>query len=31
MAKKMPEMEDYKYGFRDEHESIFQIGKRLNS
>ena len=29
MAKKMPEMEDYKYGFRDEHKSIFQSGKGL--
>ena len=31
MAKQMPEMEDYKYGFRDEHKSIFQIRKRFNS
>lgn len=29
MAKSMPEMEDYKYGFRDEHKSIFQSGKGL--
>jgi len=29
MAKTMPEMEDYKYGFRDEHKSIFQSGKGL--
>ena len=29
MAKQMPEMEDYKYGFRDEHKSIFQSGKGL--
>ncbi|HIW33519.1 MAG TPA: Fe-S cluster assembly protein SufB [Candidatus Paenibacillus intestinavium] len=29
MAKSMPEMEEYKYGFRDEHKSIFQSGKGL--
>ena len=29
MAKQMPDMEDYKYGFRDEHKSIFQSGKGL--
>jgi Fe-S cluster assembly protein SufB len=29
MAKKSPEMEEYKYGFRDEHESIFKTGKGL--
>ncbi|MCC2685760.1 MAG: Fe-S cluster assembly protein SufB, partial [Paenibacillaceae bacterium] len=29
MAKKMPEMEDYKYGFRDEHQSVFHSGKGL--
>ncbi|OXM84238.1 Fe-S cluster assembly protein SufB [Paenibacillus rigui] len=29
MAKKMPEMEDYKYGFRDEHKAVFQSGKGL--
>ncbi|MFS0727266.1 Fe-S cluster assembly protein SufB [Paenibacillus sp. 1P07SE] len=29
MAKKMPEMEDYKYGFRDEHKAIFESGKGL--
>jgi Fe-S cluster assembly protein SufB len=29
MAKQMPEMEAYKYGFRDEHKSIFQSGKGL--
>ena len=29
MAKQMPEIEDYKYGFRDEHKSIFQSGKGL--
>ncbi|GAA4835921.1 Fe-S cluster assembly protein SufB [Paenibacillus vulneris] len=29
MAKKMPEMEDYKYGFRDEHKAVFQTGKGL--
>ncbi|MCK9861758.1 Fe-S cluster assembly protein SufB [Paenibacillus sp. ATY16] len=25
----MPEMEDYKYGFRDEHKAVFQSGKGL--
>ena len=30
MAKKMPEMEAYKYGFRDEHEIDFQIRKGFN-
>lgn len=30
MAKKMPEIDVYKYGFRDEHKSIFQTGKGLN-
>ncbi|BBI32330.1 Fe-S cluster assembly protein SufB [Cohnella abietis] len=29
MAKQMPEMEEYKYGFRDEHKAIFQSGKGL--
>lgn len=29
MAKKSPEIEEYKYGFRDEHESIFKTGKGL--
>ncbi|WP_240416257.1 Fe-S cluster assembly protein SufB [Paenibacillus periandrae] len=29
MAKQMPEMEAYQYGFRDEHESIFKSGKGL--
>jgi Fe-S cluster assembly protein SufB len=29
MAKQMPDLEDYKYGFRDEHKSIFQSGKGL--
>ncbi|MHA6530549.1 Fe-S cluster assembly protein SufB [Paenibacillus sp. BAC0078] len=29
MAKKAPDMGDYKYGFRDEHQSIFQSGKGL--
>ncbi|WP_020615975.1 Fe-S cluster assembly protein SufB [Paenibacillus daejeonensis] len=29
MAKKMPEMEEYKYGFRDEHKAIFESGKGL--
>ncbi len=31
MAKKMPELEAYKYGFRDEHKSIFQSGKGLSA
>ncbi|MEB3102412.1 Fe-S cluster assembly protein SufB [Ferviditalea candida] len=30
MAKKMPELEAYKYGFRDEHKAIFQSGKGLS-
>ncbi len=29
MAKSMPEMEEYKYGFRDEHKADIPIGKRL--
>ncbi len=29
MAKQMHEMEEYKYGFRDEHKAIFQSGKGL--
>lgn len=29
MAKKSPELEEYKYGFRDEHESVFKTGKGL--
>lgn len=29
MAKKMPEMEEYQYGFRDEHKAVFQSGKGL--
>ncbi|MEK3910443.1 Fe-S cluster assembly protein SufB [Paenibacillus sp. FSL H7-0331] len=29
MAKQMPEMEAYQYGFRDTHESIFKSGKGL--
>lgn len=29
MAKKMPEMEQYKYGFRDNHQSVFKSGKGL--
>ncbi|HTG69628.1 MAG TPA: Fe-S cluster assembly protein SufB [Candidatus Udaeobacter sp.] len=29
MAKSMPEMEDYKYGFRDEHKAVFESGKGL--
>ena len=31
MAKSMPEMEEYQYGFRDEHKAIFQIGKGLTA
>lgn len=29
MAKKMPELGEYKYGFRDEHKAVFQTGKGL--
>jgi len=29
MAKSMPDLGEYKYGFRDEHKSIFQSGKGL--
>jgi Fe-S cluster assembly protein SufB len=29
MAKQMPELEEYKYGFRDEHKAVFQTGKGL--
>ncbi|WP_128894646.1 Fe-S cluster assembly protein SufB [Longirhabdus pacifica] len=29
MAKKMPEIGEYKYGFRDEHKAVFQTGKGL--
>jgi len=29
MAKQMPELEEYKYGFRDEHKAVFQSGKGL--
>lgn len=29
MAKKMPELGEYKYGFRDEHRAVFQTGKGL--
>jgi Fe-S cluster assembly protein SufB len=29
MAKQMPDLEEYKYGFRDEHKAIFQSGKGL--
>jgi Fe-S cluster assembly protein SufB len=29
MAKKMPELSDYQYGFRDEHKAVFQTGKGL--
>lgn len=31
MAKKMPELGAYKYGFRDEHQSIFDTGKGLTA
>ena len=31
MAKKCPELEEYKYGFRDEHKAIFQSGKGLTA
>ncbi|WP_274652329.1 Fe-S cluster assembly protein SufB [Paenibacillus humicola] len=29
MAKQMPDLEEYKYGFRDEHKAVFQSGKGL--
>lgn len=29
MAKKMPEIEEYKYGFRDEHQAVFRSQKGL--
>lgn len=29
MAKKMPELGEYRYGFRDEHQAVFQTGKGL--
>ncbi|MEJ9208967.1 Fe-S cluster assembly protein SufB, partial [Paenibacillus larvae] len=29
MAKEMPELGEYKYGFRDEHKAVFQTGKGL--
>jgi Fe-S cluster assembly protein SufB len=29
MAKQLPDLEEYKYGFRDEHKAIFQSGKGL--
>lgn len=29
MAKKMPDIGEYKYGFRDEHKAVFQTGKGL--
>lgn len=29
MAKKMPELSEYQYGFRDEHKAVFQTGKGL--
>jgi Fe-S cluster assembly protein SufB len=29
MAKQMPEISEYQYGFRDEHKAIFQTGKGL--
>jgi len=31
MAKKAPELEEYKYGFRDEHKAVFQTGKGLTA
>jgi len=31
MAKQMPEIGEYKYGFRDEHKAVFQTGKGLNA
>lgn len=31
MAKKMPEIGEYKYGFRDEHKAVFQSGKGLTA
>ncbi|HZG77381.1 MAG TPA: Fe-S cluster assembly protein SufB, partial [Paenibacillus sp.] len=31
MAKQMPDIGEYKYGFRDEHKAIFQSGKGLNA
>jgi Fe-S cluster assembly protein SufB len=31
MAKKMPELEEYKYGFRDEHRAVFQSEKGLSA
>ena len=30
MAKKMPELGEYRYGFRDEHKAVFQTGKGLS-
>jgi Fe-S cluster assembly protein SufB len=30
MAKQMPELEAYKYGFRDEHKAVYQTGKGLS-
>jgi len=29
VAKKMPELGEYKYGFRDEHKAVYQTGKGL--
>ena len=29
MAKQMPEISEYQYGFRDEHQAVFQTGKGL--
>jgi len=29
MAKKMPELGEYQYGFRDEIKAVFQTGKGL--
>ena len=31
MAKQAPDLEQYKYGFRDEHQSIFNSGKGLTT
>ncbi|KHF34297.1 FeS cluster assembly protein SufB [Paenibacillus sp. P1XP2] len=30
MAKQMPELDDYKYGFKDAHQSVFQTAKGLS-
>jgi len=31
MAKQMPDIGEYKYGFRDEHKAVFQTGKGLSA